>query len=1052
MSILLDRLKTATYGMIEMSAEDKNDLLSKYELLATSIVNRSGEVIDASSYQILLNKTLFVSVLLNTQAIDLIKYTNLNKLLQIAVEHNNGKRSIKAFNQLHTKLEELIGQSVSDVDAKTVKATLEAFGLETVDDVETEEEEPQETFSMDEIEDIDTDGLFDDDEAKADEPFENMTDAVENETEELGEDETFSLEDLEELDKDQKEQEILKKEREEKEEDKEKERQKALETGDVSGKADDIGNNVEDVESLRAMVDNIISNIMDTYSKIYQPLFLNPPRGVLYTNKQGRQSIMCVGKSGEKEGVKVHEIPSISLFAGYIYGAIFKQCSCLREAPAVGDDGMYIKSSWLKTDGSIEYNYAPHIQVRNCMGVYREKETGHLKRAKTWSEFRTKLSAEIKPTIMAMLKRVDIYNPKVLKTAMESILELYTTIVLVNEFDAEKAIRLTIYSRSASLAGHTEGIAKAIINADPLSKPADDYEIMSNNETSGVREILIVTNKDKYRGEINFAYKTLGKIINSGGNVDISHTIVGTDLTGNPVELNLSNNAYASIGVVAGTRSGKGVLTMSLLASMIAANCPVVYLDYKPDMAGVFWKLERQYNKPMLAIDGQTSRLKDITPKRNYNAGFGCPKTLVDKLADKFNVIPYIKGVQIMNLIGAARVAGKMEMKHKMFFVLDEAQQCSKAIDEAASAIEKERDKNKPKSKQPETAEYKYLCKLTDLYKSVAIAATTFLNTNAGLGNMGALILGQQADASVWRGPFQALMLRCSVKFLGRGTVGGSQYGLNDKIPGVGMIGTGYFGLCQGNKPDATNTTILKSTLVLNDADFNVQTKQGGQFTGALLKNVTNEDIKRDIIENDMIVSSKNEIALGAGLPLGSANELVGFPGLIKFIGRNNGDFDLANALGAGYNEVYTVLNKLGIVGPGCPYANVEAYMYSAREDSLFTSSQLVNALNADKTVYQYMESDAEIAEFARDAENVGDGAASEHAENNDDIISFTGGSVDTDSMFGDSTESEDGRMSDKELQDIVDSIIAQSGLRFTPENLVKAKQVCILFLRKRRW
>lgn len=62
-----------------------------------------------------------------------------------------------------------------------------------------------------------------------------------------------------------------------------------------------------------------------------------------------------------------------------------------------------------------------------------------------------------------------------------------------------------------------------------------------------------------------------------------------------PLQSNFIHNIYA------GSRSGKGVMTMNLLVSAIAAGKPIFYLDRKPDMASV---LAEMTNNKMFCING----------------------------------------------------------------------------------------------------------------------------------------------------------------------------------------------------------------------------------------------------------------------------------------------------------------------------------------------------------------------------------------------------------------------------------------------------------------
>lgn len=1009
--IILDSVNMANLA-INSPETVKLDLLHKYELLADTVNNSSTGLIEknAFNYSVMMNKTLFITLVNSKNPVDLLNYTNLNSLLQSSIRENNGKSGIGAVKKLYSKLEKIANTHGVVIQqcatADQLQSAIETFGVDQISSDELEDM-PFEIDIDDSLEDMIPDEAFDEDIVNEDDTDINMDDILsEDDNIDLSEedivegdgsafDDLDNLEDLSDALNDLNEQ-------SEKEEKEETERKEQLGKGKIAGTASDITpdeTSVDD-EEIEALVNNVMNNIISAYAKIYQPLFNNPPRGVLYTNEAGKLSIMTVGNSETHEGVRVHELKSLRLFVAPMYSAIKQVCGDnLREAPKVGDDGMDIKAEWMNRDGSMVYNYAPHIQVRNCMGVWKDRSTGKLNRAKTWSEFKDKLTKDLKNTIRALLKRVDLNNDAVIRRAVISIQEIYTSILLINEFDPEKVIRLTAYCTSVSNKGQLTLLPKAIINSNPLNKDLSEYKLMNSDTTGGILQTLIVTDVNKYRGEINFAYKTLGKIVRSGGSIDIQHTIVGTDLSGTPVELNLANNAYVSIGIVAGTRSGKGVLTMSLLASILAARCPIVYLDYKPDMAGTFWKLERKYGVKTLAIDGQTSKLDDCVPVRNYKAGYGVPPALSESVSDKLNVIPYVKGVQLMNLLGIARVTGLIPRNRKAFFVLDEAQKCSEQIASATKAFEEVKNKYKPGKGKEEPPEYTYMTKLSGLFSTVEQAATTFLNTNGGLGNMSTLILGQQADAKQWRGPLGTLMLKCAVKFLGTGTVGGSQYGLNTKISGVDMIGTGYFGLAQGNVPTETNTKIIKTTLVLNDADFDASTKKGGKFTGALLNNITNPDLLSDIINNDMMVSESNEIALSAGCNLGDANPLVGFPGLIEYIGNNSGDYDIQEALGAGYKEVEAVLHLLGIVGKeeeGYPYQNVESYMYSARADSLFTTGQLSNALNNNINIYEYLEHGLPDNESGLISDETADGESEQSGLDEDEELLAMGASGDS--------------------------------------------------------
>lgn len=99
----------------------------------------------------------------------------------------------------------------------------------------------------------------------------------------------------------------------------------------------------------------------------------------------------------------------------------------------------------------------------------------------------------------------------------------------------------------------------------------------------GVVDINVVYNEKAYKQDALFAYKVLPilkeqEIKPSWGNV-----ILGKDLDGNILTKNFKdpNNAVSCIYGAQG--SGKGVMTLNLVASALADGCDLIYMDAKPD-------------------------------------------------------------------------------------------------------------------------------------------------------------------------------------------------------------------------------------------------------------------------------------------------------------------------------------------------------------------------------------------------------------------------------------------------------------------------------------
>lgn len=978
--------------MYNATPELKGMVIEAYELVAKSKFgdDKAKEVVSAGiePLGILFNRTVYNSLIPVLPMVELTKYKNLYNMLHVIKSKDS---NTSGYNTLYTQLTSDIitdsyAPSLGDIESSiTLLREIEERGIET-SSTEEEEEENWADFDFAEFDinysENEPESELGDElevESEGDELLDGMdsdllnelgfeTIEVEETDEELVEEQAEEVvdeipEEISEVEEDTESDDALA-ELARREEEEEKKRKAEIKEGKIAGTADDIDENNfddDDSEALEQLVQNTVDNIMKSYAMIYEPLFRNPPCGVLYTDDRGNPSIMTVGNSKDNTGVKVHELNKHRMFVGPIYKVILSMSNGLiKEAPKVGDDGMDIKASWMNSDGTMMYNYCPHIQVRNCLGVYKDKKTGLLKRAKTWSEFKPKLSSEIKPTILALLKRTNRDDATRLKAAA-SIQKLYTTVLVMNEFDASKAFRLTVYSEDLVDKKLIGNIAQSIVSANPLLKPS--YEIVSNEYKNGIQTILIVVDKQKYTGEINFAYKTLSKIIETGGSISLSSTVLGTRLNGQPYTLNLSAPTCRSLAIIAGSHSGKGVLTLTLLAAMYAAGCPVVYCDYKPDMAPTLWDMERSIpGSKILAIDAQINGTKESKPNRGKKYGVGCPESIYTEIGTTLSFIPYVKSVQLMNLIGQARILGRLDSSKKFFFILDELQRCGDALMEQMDLLKTTMAKYKPK-KGETSEEYDYINRLMKVY-DVKLSVNTFLDTNAGKGNMTAIAIGQVANSDNWKGPFTNMVKKCTHKLCGTGTVGNSMYGIDKKTPGSELITTGYFGACEGCIPTPENTEIIKTLLVLNENDFNAQKmepKSPESCTGKLLGNLADKpDVMQDVMENDLVVTADNKAALDMGCEVGSANPLIGFEGLVRYIALKDPNFDMAQRVSAGYNECYKLLNLLGIVGPaeeGYKFSNVEAYLYNASPDSLFTSGELITALGNGMNIYDFMKS-----------------------------------------------------------------------------------------------
>jgi hypothetical protein len=125
---------------------------------------------------------------------------------------------------------------------------------------------------------------------------------------------------------------------------------------------------------------------------------------------------------------------------------------------------------------------------------------------------------------------------------------------------------------------------------------ASERKQQSGKEISvGIFECQYNVNPILSAAEPLFGYKVHRKNQISGKEANWKRILIGESLSGKELYSTSGGDIYFQGSFVhnifAGSRSGKGVMTMNILASAIAEGKPIFYLDGKPDMASMFYSL-----------------------------------------------------------------------------------------------------------------------------------------------------------------------------------------------------------------------------------------------------------------------------------------------------------------------------------------------------------------------------------------------------------------------------------------------------------------------------
>ena len=697
-------------------------------------------------------------------------------------------------------------------------------------------------------------------------------------------------------------------------------------------KDDDEKVNTNDLsEEVMSEVRNLVNSIISVFDKFYAPLTQKRVSGIL-------TDIGCYDIE-ENEVITTTAIACKTLLNG------------IKEAT-----GYKLKSAKIgeNINGKlIEEGVTYFPQISADILSMRYKSGGRVVQDKTWVEYRPHLrdllEIQIKYIVSGYgLEKLDTDDKmKQFFNLRNKIRKIYSTAFVVEKFEASSEFEMRIISEDVQNTIGYEALGKRIAKGELskiFSQESSGIEILANkNLDKNIHKYLFVLDNENYSGQLLFAYKGMEEILKGGGKLGYSNTLIGKALDGEHFTINLAAKQNIVTLIAAGSRSGKGVLTMNICGTLVASGVPIVYLDYKPDMACTFWDLERKKGCRMLAIDSLTGYGNGTRPVRGFEFGYNAPSYITDNsdFADVNNglkSLPYLRGMQLMMGVSQALSAGIIKSPSKrMIFILDEAQAFAKDLNLVASKFDDLLKTLKPKKNEEPSEEYLYVNRLCRCIKKMS--TQKYLNTTAGMSGVGCLILGQQAEISNWaKAPNDCiynLVANCQQKILGRNAANGSSvYSLgaaSGSVDGEKYANerTGYFAYVPTNKPgkeSGSSIKVFKSYMTLNTNDAAPSIEQvetnSGNCVSTLLSNIVDPVLKEN---------ASKQLYGNDGLP----ESRVGFEGMMEFIAAESGISNIWEMAGLGYQLCLQLTDLLGITGPNGKYSCIEEWMYDCSFESL---------------------------------------------------------------------------------------------------------------------
>lgn len=444
--------------------------------------------------------------------------------------------------------------------------------------------------------------------------------------------------------------------------------------------------------------------------------------------------------------------------------------------------------------------------------------------------------------------------------------------------------------------------------------------------------INIYLNEAGYQAVPNFMGERLCNMKVGTFRPDISNMLIGVKLD-NTLKTTKDLDSWFT-PIIAGQRSGKGVLTLNMLLNVLGTGTPLFYLDGKPDMANLLWDLQKEYNIPnSIVVDGM--ELEGITPidKKTYQAPYydNYQKAIRsssshDLLADNKGIMIYLKTMLVMLLcvryyrdVMHSTYNGK---SHNLFVVFDEVHAMIASL--AASLYRDATDAQK--GLKQDSSEYQ---EFADIKKWIDNIVNAYKDGDKGVFQKGITAFGLSQPATVNEyqvgmkdGPLvdfcKSFLLYRRTKLAGRQ----NKCGLN-VITGTDANTANYnlyqkymhFGQTNGDGTTFDSADTFKPLLVLNENDAREVTgaAEDGAFTATLMSNISKH------MTTDEIQAFRAKYFSGAP----DIVESVGFRGSLKQVARLLGKPDsvgelIHNSLYGAYDIADQALRYYNIIGvPG---------------------------------------------------------------------------------------------------------------------------------------
>lgn len=460
------------------------------------------------------------------------------------------------------------------------------------------------------------------------------------------------------------------------------------------------------------------------------------------------------------------------------------------------------------------------------------------------------------------------------------------------------------------------------------------------SEGKNCATVSIYQNMAGYQSVPTFMGELLYKMPEGHFKPSIKNMIIGKSLNN---EIVTAPFTKWLLPIIAGSRSGKGVLTLNMLLNVVGTGTPLFYLDGKPDMATLLWDLMKKHGIDRGVVVDSVG-YQGVTPidKKPYAAPY---KPAVGKslsregnskiIENNMSAFIYLKTMLAIYL-GLEYYKTHMGSKYGDLFVVMDEMYVTFVEKVENIFLNMDTEKKKDKEMAGEVKEIEgWIHGLLNKYSG----------GDAGIFGAGikAVALTQWANANMYKTSSTVVnnfclgfLLRRSVKLYGRQETGGGMYGVDsEKCSPVNFdLYDKYFhfgvGVSNYNTYDSLKT--FKPLLVLNENDCMELTgkDQDGVFIGGVMDRIApyvnvNEFRANNFRDKDFA-------------------RTVGFEGALEQVGRLTGN-DWKEMLGLSLTRGYDILDEAlryyGLIGDN-DIDSVYDFLVDARRSSLVTVDDII--------------------------------------------------------------------------------------------------------------